>query len=421
MMRVFAYLILLMSGMWFGMLSCSENQLEFEDQIEDFVGDTVAYAIITSPENGASFNEGDTITVKVEAGHSLGYDSVSLWIDDIYHNTVLKDSYAFTIADLSTGDHNLEAIAHVNADSFIRSEKNTIHVNKSLSDSPSYNGSIIGGDQVTRTIYLFEGDKTDLNNSVLWSWNASEATGIDSGDDLAGGPVDIKWVMGGTHILAIMSPYVALIRIENKHVVFYGKAAGNPHSCELLPDGNIVTASSDGKMLKIFYTGGGNKPTPYEYPFGGAHGVVWDHKRQVLWAIGGDKLWSFIYNFDRQNPSLTAKDKYVIEPSGHDLYPVPGEDKLYFTSKNLWVFDIATGEQTVLLDKGPKSVSQNGPNGEIIYTQGMGGNAAELGLKKWQTPHIKSLNGSTRTYEGAGFYKVRWFIPCPFSYKEWDH
>lgn len=286
-----------------------------------------------------------------------------------------------------------------------------------MAKSP-YEGAILAGDQVSQTIFLFDGKKQHLNNSVLWSWQPSEATGIDAGDDLTGGPADIKWVKNGTHILAITSPYVSLIRIADKHVEFYGKAGGNPHSCELLPDGNIATASSDGNALKIFYTGGGNKPTPYEYTFKGAHGVVWDHKRRLLWAIGGNKLWSFTYNFNAKKPSLKVKDKYEIEASGHDLYPVPGKDQLYFTSKHIWLFDIATGTQKMILDKGTKSVSQKGPGGEIIYTQGLGPKAKALQLKKWQTPHIISTDGKLRTYKGAGFYKARWFVPCAFSYPE---
>ena len=291
--------------------------------------------------------------------------------------------------------------------------------------SGPYNGSLLATDQGSGNIYLLDPSKKNLNDGILWSLVPSELKGLPEGDIAHGGGADAKWVMGGTHILAICSPYIALIRIEDKTAVFYSKnRGGNPHSVELLPDGNIVSANSDGNSLKLFATGKGNGVEPIVVNFGGAHGCVWDHKRQLLWAVGGSKLWAFTYNFDKDNPMLTPVNskKYEIEPSGHDLYPVPGEDKLYFTSKHLWVFDIATGEQTILLDKGGiKAVSQNGVKGEIIYSQGLGNNAKELGLKKWQTPHITSLDGSLRTFQGAAFYKSRWFVPCPFSYIEWEY
>lgn len=280
-----------------------------------------------------------------------------------------------------------------------------------------YDGGIIAGDQHNAITYIFDSNKKNLNDAVLWSWS-KPSNPEDLEDELLGGGTDIKRVKGGSHVLMVRAGKVVLINIATKAVEFYAKPGGNPHSCELLPDGNIATASSDGNSIKIFYTGGGNKPDGYEYTFGGAHGVVWDNKRQLLWAIGGSKLWSFTYNFDSKNPSLKVKNKYEIEPSGHDLFPVPGQDKLYYTSKNIWIFDIKTGTSSLFFAKGAKSVSQNGPQGEVIYTRGEGNNAKLLGIKKWQTPTIQSIDGNKRTFEGAGFYKARWFIPSEFSYPE---
>jgi len=305
-------------------------------------------------------------------------------------------------------------------------EQNLVEDNEEVEIySGSFNGSLLATDQQTGTIYLLDPAKKNLKDGILWSLAPNELKGLNGEQLVHKGGADAKWVMGGTHILAICSPYIALIRIKDKTAVFYAKnRGGNPHSVELLPDGNIVSANSDGNSLKLFATGKGNGVEPIEVNFSGAHGCVWDNKRQLLWAVGGNKLWAFTYNFDKDNPMLTpvSSKKFEIEPSGHDLYPVPGEDKLYFTSKNLWVFDIATEEQTIFLEKGGiKAVSQNDVTEEIIYTYGLGNKAKEIGLKKWQTPHITSLDGSLRTFEGAGFYKARWFIPCPFSYPEWEY
>ena len=423
-MKNLSHLILVIGCLFLLLQACAKSPLENEEQIQDLSKDSTAYIIITTPENGASFDEGDNIDVKIDAQHTLTYDSVDLWIDDAHYATLSELPFHFTVASLLPGEYIFEAKAYINDEINKVSESISVVVEEAISNSGSYNGSIIATDQGTGIIYLLDPDKTNLNDGILWSLLPNELKGLADGEVASGGGADAKWVLGGTHLLAICSPYIALIRIEDKTAVFYAKnGGGNPHSVELLPDGNIVSANSDGNSLKLFATGKGNGIKPIEVSFGGAHGAVWDHNRQLLWAIGGDKLWAFTYNFNKDNPMLTPVNsmKYVIEPSGHDLYPVPGEDKLYFTSKNLWMFDIATGEQTVVLDKGPKSVSQNGPGGEIIYTQGMGNNAAELGIKKWQTPHIKSLNGTTRTFEGAAFYKARWFIPCPFIYPDWEY
>lgn len=302
--------------------------------------------------------------------------------------------------------------------------KNPVEKEQTISNSESYDGAILATDQGARIIYLLDPEKKNLNDGILWMLSPNELKGLPDGEIPKGGGADAKWVMGGTHILAIYAPYIALIRIEDKTAVFYAKnGGGNPHSVELLPDGNIVSANSDGNSLKLFATGKGNGVKPIEVNFGGAHGAVWDHKRQVLWAIGGRKLWAFSYNFDKDNPMLTPINnmKYEIEPSGHDLYPVPGEDKLYFTSKSIWVFDIEKAELTEFDPMGGvKALTQNGPGGEIIYTKGEGKNNS-YGIKIWQTPHVRTYGADMRTFTGAAFYKARWFIPCPFSYPEWEY
>lgn len=285
-----------------------------------------------------------------------------------------------------------------------------------------YDGFIIGSDTELDRIYIMDPNGTNMNNNVVWSLSPEELTGVASGEITQVGGNEVKRVMGGTHILFI-SNRIVLLRIADKRVIWYGRnGGGNPHSVELLPDGNVVTANSEGTSLKFFDTSLPNNSLPVnEYHFRGAHGVVWDAKREVLWATGSDQLHAFYYNDDKHNPNVSGIfQENFIEKNGHDLYPVPGEDKLYFTAKDTWVFDIETRVATKIDNAAPKSISQNVKGGEIIYTVGEGkGN--EYGIGKSYTPNIRSLNGPTRTFTGAGFYKVRWLVPCPFSYPEYDN
>ncbi|MCP4521286.1 MAG: T9SS type A sorting domain-containing protein [Cytophagales bacterium] len=284
-----------------------------------------------------------------------------------------------------------------------------------------YDGYIIGADKHQNRIYIMDPSKKNLNNGVVWSLSPEELTGVDPGEVPEVGGAEVKRVMGGTHILLI-AKRVILVRIADKRVIWHGRiGGGEAHSAELLPDGNIVVAAPKTPALKFFDTSMPNNSLPVnEYKFKNAHGVVWDAKRQVLWATGSNLLNGFYYNFDKHNPNISGIfQENTIEPNGHDLYPVPGEDKLLYTGKDMWVFDIKTQTHEKIGDKGPKSMTQKEPNGEIIYTTGAGtGNP--YGISKFQTPEIKSLSGPTRTFTGAGFYKVRWFVPCPFSYPEYD-
>lgn len=289
----------------------------------------------------------------------------------------------------------------------------------SFAESP-YDGMIIGSDQQNDRIYIMDPDKKNLNNGVEWSLSLDELSGVEPGELAQISGLEIKRVMGGSHIL-VLAKKVILIDVEKKEVVWYGRSGGgNPHSAELLPDGNVVVAASEGAALKFFDTSMPNNSLPVnEYKFKNAHGVVWDAKREVLWATGSDQLHALAYNFKQNNPNIdSVVQENFIEKNGHDLSPVPGEDKLLFTSKSMWVFDIESRTTTKIGTKGAKSMTQN-ESGEIIYTTGVGSNNP-YGIGKYQTPHISSIDGQTRTFTGAGFYKVRWFIPSPFSYPEYD-
>ena len=76
---------------------------------------------------------------------------------------------------------------------------------------------------------------------------------------------------------------MALIRLSDHKLMFYANCGQNPHSAEVLPDGNIVTAESKSGEINTFVVDTvkvlGAKANTVK--LGNAHNVVWDKKKIV--------------------------------------------------------------------------------------------------------------------------------------------
>ena len=163
---------------------------------------------------------------------------------------------------------------------------------------------------------------------------------------------EVKPVKNKTHLLITASGgCVCLIRIADQKIVFCGYAGGNTHSAEILPDGNIVSASSTGGYLRLFRL---RYDSPDEavqfscqdYFAENAQGVVWDKKRNCLWSSGQQGIcrWHYRQGSDPGGSVLevdccvnTGRDGKAF--GGHDLYPVYGADRLYLSGDRLLLFD----------------------------------------------------------------------------------
>lgn len=255
---------------------------------------------------------------------------------------------------------------------------------------------------------------------IVWEWRASEATGVQA-KDVAwfNAPSDAKAVYDGKYILLNASGGgIALVRIDDKKTVFYAFAGGNTHSAEMLPDGNIVSASSTGNFLMLFRTDTLQHPaevyTKKIYmPF--AHNVVWDNQRQQLWTAAKDKLYALKYNFDCNHPDLTVIDSTSLpDTDAHDLFPVPGSDALWLTTpQGIYQVDAETRdikEVTGAFREDIKSVS-SGPESFptlIMHPQ-----------EQWWADEVLDLQGNRILQQsGLKIYKARWLLPNRFSYPE---
>jgi len=274
--------------------------------------------------------------------------------------------------------------------------------------------AVIATEQATRRLLILDPAR-DWNTpeAVLWEWNPATAPEIAPEDrHLFGAFSDSKPVLDSTHILTADSAGgVALIRRRDKAVLFYAQAGKNPHSAELLPDGNIVVASSVSSNIVIFAVppiqDQTQNVTKRVYPLIRAHGVVWDAEGQLLWALGGDELVGYRYNFSKTSPELTRAEVIQLEGdaiNGHDLYPVAGTSFMLMTGDGVSLFDKQTRRILPVADvKQVKSLVLSGLNPDDVLM-------VQITKTDWWSDTIHFFN-ALRTpvgiRNGAHFYKAR--------------
>jgi hypothetical protein len=295
-------------------------------------------------------------------------------------------------------------------------------IGKSFDIPTEFSCDVITAEQRDDCVILFKSG-ADWNDpaSILWRWDPKEALPDFVGYFAA--MTECKPNHDCSEIaIAASGGGVARVRFADKKVIFYGNAAGNTHSIATLPDGNVVTASSTGNYLALFApptlneTEGATEATPIyaKYRLVGAHGVVWDAKREILWALGTNEIAGYEYVGTKEEPGL--KEIYREELTGnarggHDLYPAPGYDALMTTGIGVNVFDPNERKfYEVVPMRRIKSVSLS-PEGVPLM---------QRAVVEWWSDTIfygDDKDTSVGVFSGAKFYKARWFVPNEFSGK----
>jgi hypothetical protein len=273
---------------------------------------------------------------------------------------------------------------------------------------------ILLADQGTNRVAILDLTK----KTVIWEWKPSLAI-IPQHQKWFSYLSEAKPVYNGEYVLITASGgAVALIRIADKKVMFYAYAGGNTHSAEILPDGNIVAASSTGNFMTVFRVDTLQGPEGVyskQILLSNGHNVVWDHKRNVLWSASNRHLKSFIYNFDTLRPDLTAKDSIALpETDSHDLFPSYNRRSLLLSNpKGLYRYHFRskTVKRIPVAYPDIKSVSTGGKGYPMILIY------AEDTRKSWSTDQITGLDQAIIFKQSdLKMYKARWFVPNRFSY-----
>ncbi|MER7350033.1 DUF6528 family protein [Streptomyces aurantiacus] len=211
---------------------------------------------------------------------------------------------------------------------------------------------------------------------------------------------------------------------------YWGAALGpgddlfNPHSAELLPDGNVAVACSTGALVRVYAASLGPDATRYaEDRLKGAHGLHWDRGRRVLWAIGDDELVAYAVGGTSARPTL-ARSLAVPLPvavpgrtaGGHDLFPVAGRPGRLWVTTNASVFQYDKRHGTFVRDyagsesigrASVKAVGNDPRTGQVLST------VPEKGLEEtwWTTKVDVHRPAAAYTLVNGGIYKARWWLP----------
>ncbi|MEV1022242.1 DUF6528 family protein [Streptomyces sp. NPDC050264] len=211
---------------------------------------------------------------------------------------------------------------------------------------------------------------------------------------------------------------------------YWGTAIGpgddlyNPHTAEILPDGNVAVACSTGARVRLYAASLGPRATRFtEAELKGGHGLHWDRERRVLWAMGDDELVAFEVAGTVARPRLVrrfADPLPVATPGksagGHDLFPVAGRAGRMWVTTSASVFQYETRGRTFAQDfagageivrKGVKCAGNDPRSGRVVTT------VPEAGLgETWWTTTV-SVHRPPGAYKllGGGIYKARWWLP----------
>lgn len=194
----------------------------------------------------------------------------------------------------------------------------------------------------------------------------------------------------------------------------------NPHAIELLPNGSIAVACSTGGVLRVYSPRGASGYTECCFP--DAHGLLWDEKRKVLWAVGQERLAAFRVEDAgeavhlREAPELAAT---IPSANGHDIWPDMGDkDAFWIVAAETYRYSVRERRFSqdfagrALLPHGMIKSLFNQP-GEITWACTTPNGRYEI----WNTDEIKVLfegrrQMTTVKLDHMAIYRVRpWRIP----------
>lgn len=265
---------------------------------------------------------------------------------------------------------------------------------------------VCGGDEVR----LYDMDAR--GGTLRWSWSARQDSRLPEAfkQGLFDKIDECKPVLGGEAVLITSSTDgVALVDRRTRQATFWARVA-MAHSAEMLPGGRIAVAASlspQGDRVEVYDV---SRPAAMisATELHSGHGVVWDERRQRLFALGFDDVRAYrLEDWAGAQPRLVLEQGWPLpgQRDGHDLSRQPGTDELIVTGENgVWRFDPAAGHYTPFATLAQrhqlKSVSIDPLTGRIAYQQPD---------EQWWSHRIRFANPEGELLvKDLRVYKARW-------------
>ena len=197
-------------------------------------------------------------------------------------------------------------------------------------------------DQQTNALRLYDADRDLSPGSECWIFRAPWKEIFQD--------ARLRLHNGRPLVLAACSLFCAAIADAGTGEVIWltRQASDNPHAMELLPDGTVVVACSDGGALSFFDLHGADPAAPLgELALFQPHGLWYDPARDRLWVL--DYTHLRLLRLTRTESGITAEEEAAVPfpegDGGHDLWAVAGSSgqRLWVTNhQRVWQFDTQT-------------------------------------------------------------------------------
>lgn len=225
----------------------------------------------------------------------------------------------------------------------------------------------------TGRIVVTDLDKEDpfAKENLIWEWIPSEEQGWDYitqeslVDSLAA--VKYRWsehFQTNVVLFANARGTAGMIEYPSGKCLWKEHVSQSPHSIEMMPNGDIVVASSGGgdwEEGRLYYfelaDDGTYKATTQHY-LNGAHGVLWDTDNNVLWGLGFPELVAYMVGTNSQGQAtLYLVDGWgttVPDGTGHDLMPDYSNRDIMWVTDNVSIYQFSK-YQNKILEEFPNS------------------------------------------------------------------